>query len=102
MDFPNHPIIQKSSHPFARHFLRSHRFARNLCARAGPAKKIEAAAEVRLQLPPNADAAEKLARYKGFLKVETHRLKLLHRSGADGRVICEARATILDALLRHL
>jgi [protein-PII] uridylyltransferase len=65
-------------------------------------KKIEAAAAVRLQLPPNADTAEKLARYKGFLKVETHRLKLLHRSGVDGCVICEARAAILDALLRHL
>jgi [protein-PII] uridylyltransferase len=44
----------------------------------------------------------KLARYKGFLKVETHRLKLQHRAGAGGREICRARAAILDALLRHL
>ena len=65
-------------------------------------KKIEAAAEARLPSPPGADAAEKLARYKGFLKVETHRLKLLHRSGEGGLVICQARATMLDALLRHL
>ena len=64
--------------------------------------KIEAAAEARLSFSPNADAAEKLARYKNFLKVETHRLKLLHRAGAGGREICQGRAAILDALVRHL
>ena len=65
-------------------------------------KKIGAAAEARLSFSPNATAAEKLARYKTFLKVEAHRLKLLHRAGADGREICQARAAILDALLQHL
>ncbi len=65
-------------------------------------KKIEANARTRLPLPPNADTAEKLARYKGFLKVETHRLKLLHRSGGSGFEVCRGRAAILDALLRHL
>ena len=65
-------------------------------------KKIQAAAAARLTFPPGATAAEKLARYKNFLKVESHRLKLLHRAGADGREICQARATILDALIRHL
>ena len=65
-------------------------------------KKIEAAAEARLTFPPSATPAEKLARYKNFLKVESHRLKLQHRAGADGREICQARATMLDALLRHL
>jgi [protein-PII] uridylyltransferase len=65
-------------------------------------RKIEAAAGARLDLPPNVTAADKLARYKGFLKVETHRLKLLHRSGAGGHEVCAARAAILDALLRHL
>jgi [protein-PII] uridylyltransferase len=64
-------------------------------------KKIEAAAEARLTFPPDTAPVEKLARYKKFLKVETHRLKLLHRAGADGVEICQARATILDALLRH-
>ena len=61
-------------------------------------KKIEAAAEARLSFSTNATPPEKLARYKGFLKVETHRLKLLHRAGADGLKICQARAAILDAL----
>ena len=65
-------------------------------------KKIEAAAEAKLFFPPSATAPEKLARYKNFLKVEAHRLKLWHRAGADGREICQARAAILDALLRHL
>ena len=65
-------------------------------------KKIEAAAEARLTFPPDAAPAEKLARYKNFLKVESHRLKLQHRAGADGHEICQARAAILDALLRHL
>ena len=65
-------------------------------------KKIEAAAGARLLFPPSATPAEKLARYKNFLKVESHRLKLLHRAGADGLEICQARAAMLDALLRHL
>jgi [protein-PII] uridylyltransferase len=65
-------------------------------------KKIEDDAETRLALKPAGNAAERLARYKAFLKVETHRLKLQHRGGAGGRKICQARAAMLDALLRHL
>ena len=65
-------------------------------------RKIETNARERLPAPTGSDAAEKLSRYKGFLKVETHRLKIAHRAGADGREICRARATILDELLRHL
>ena len=65
-------------------------------------KKIAANAVVRLSLSPQRSAADELARCKAFLKVETHRLKLLHRAGAGGREICTARAAILDALLRHL
>jgi len=64
-------------------------------------KKIEAAAAARLTFSPNATPAEKLARYKNFLKVETHRLKLLHRAGADGIMVCRGRAGILDVLLQH-
>jgi [protein-PII] uridylyltransferase len=65
-------------------------------------KKIEAAAAARLTFAPNASPAEKLSRYKGFLKVETHRLKMEHRAGAGGQEICRARAAVLDELLRHL
>jgi len=65
-------------------------------------EKIKAAAEARLTLPADGTAVEKLACYKGFLKVQTHRLKLMHRAGASGREICAGRAAMLDALLQHL
>ena len=65
-------------------------------------QKIEASAATRLSLPPGRTAAEELARYKAFLKVETHRLKLRHRAGASGREVCQGRAALLDTLLRHL
>ena len=65
-------------------------------------KKIQADAEVRLTLSPELDAAEDLARCKAFLKIETQRLKMQHRAGAEGLPICTARAAILDALLQHL
>jgi [protein-PII] uridylyltransferase len=65
-------------------------------------KKIEASAAARLTLPPGQTASQELARYKAFMKVETHRLKLLHRAGAGGLEVCHARAAILDALLRSL
>ena len=65
-------------------------------------EKIEASAAARLTLPPGKQPAEEIARYKAFLKVETHRLKMLHRSGGGGMEVCRARATILDVLMRRL
>ena len=65
-------------------------------------KKIEASAAGRLTLPPGRTAQQELTRYKTFLKVETHRLKLLHRAGGGGRTVCQARAAILDVMLRYL
>ena len=65
-------------------------------------KKIEANAEGRLTLPVGRQPAQELARYKAFLKVETHRLKMLHRAGGGGLQVCRGRAAILDVLLRYL
>jgi [protein-PII] uridylyltransferase len=65
-------------------------------------EKIEASADTRLKLEPGRQAAQEIARYKAFLKVETHRLKMLHRAGGGGVEICAARAHILDVLLQHL
>src|ERR1044071_3359137 len=65
-------------------------------------EKITASAAERLPLPPNRQPAQELARYKNFLKVESHRLKILHRAGAGGREICQARAAVLDVLLRFI
>jgi [protein-PII] uridylyltransferase len=65
-------------------------------------KKIEANAAARLTLPPGRQAPEELDRYRTFLKVETHRLKILHRAGGGGLEICRARAAILDLILQYL
>jgi [protein-PII] uridylyltransferase len=65
-------------------------------------EKIEADAERRLPLPVDCQPAEELGRYKNFLKVESHRLKIHHRGGAGGREICHARAAVLDLLQRYL
>src|SRR5438105_2503960 len=65
-------------------------------------EKIEADAKERLSLAPGVLPSQELARYKNFLKIESHRLKILHRAGAGGREICKARATILDLLLQYI
>jgi len=65
-------------------------------------EKMEANAAMRLPLPPGAVATQELQRYKNFLKVESHRLKILHRAGAGGREICQGRAALMDLLLRYL
>jgi [protein-PII] uridylyltransferase len=64
--------------------------------------KIAASAAARLSLPPGRQPAQELARYKTFLKIESHRLKMLHRAGASGLQICHGRAAIIDLLLLHL
>ena len=65
-------------------------------------EKIEAHAAARLVLPERALPRQELARYRNFLKVETHRLKMLHRAGMDGREICRARSAIIDLVLRYI
>ncbi|HZM04857.1 MAG TPA: [protein-PII] uridylyltransferase [Candidatus Saccharimonadales bacterium] len=65
-------------------------------------EKTQANAAARLSLPATTHPREELARFKNFLKVETHRLKILHRAGGDGREICHARAAIIDLLLRYI
>lgn len=63
--------------------------------------KMETAAAERLVLPPGRLPAQEISRYKAWLKVETHRLKMAHRAGAGGVEVCAARAHMLDLLLRH-
>src|ERR1041385_2278633 len=65
-------------------------------------EKIEASAKSRLTLPAGRKPVDELLRFKNFLKVETHRLKILHRAGGGGREICRARAEILDLLIRSI
>lgn len=63
---------------------------------------IRADAAARLRLPPGVHPAREKAIYQRFLRFETHRLKLHHRKGAGGLVVCRARAEVLDALLQSL
>ncbi len=63
---------------------------------------MQASASARLVLPQGRSPTQELARYKAFLKVETHRLKIMHRAGGGGLDICHARSAMLDLLLRHL
>ncbi|MFM8358651.1 MAG: [protein-PII] uridylyltransferase, partial [Verrucomicrobiota bacterium] len=64
--------------------------------------KIEADARARLPLPAGRRPAEELARYKGFLKLEAGRLRMVHRSDGEGLRVCQARAGVMDVLIRHL
>lgn len=62
-------------------------------------EKFEAGVAARLDgLAPEGN----LGRYKAFLKVESHRLKLMHRAGAGGGQVCRARALLVDVLVEHL
>lgn len=65
-------------------------------------EKIQANAAARLSLPANTHPRAELPRFKNFLKVETHRLKIVHRGGGEGRVVCQARSEIIDLLLRYI
>ena len=65
-------------------------------------KKIETDAESRLPLSAGRTADQERSRFRTFLKVETHRLKLAHHNGGGGLEICRARAAILDHIIRHL
>ena len=64
--------------------------------------KVLRHAEERLVLKSGARPAEILSLYKKFLKVEEHRLRMLHRAGGGGREIAQGRAQMLDVVLRHV
>src|SRR5277367_2177680 len=65
-------------------------------------EKIQASAAARLTLPAQTHPRSELARFKNFLKIETHRLKIMHRAGGEGREICHARSAIIDLMLRYI
>jgi len=44
-------------------------------------------------------AAERIALFKRFLKIEEHRIKLRHRAGAGGLEIARSRSELLDTVL---
>lgn len=65
-------------------------------------QKIEANAATRLALPPGVAPAQELPRFKNFVKVEAHRLKMMHRAGGSGVAVCQGRAAMMDILIRHM
>ncbi len=65
-------------------------------------EKILAHAERKLVVEGRGFLRERLALYKKFLKLEEHRLRLKHYSGAGGLEIVRDRANLLDVVLRHL
>lgn len=64
--------------------------------------KVLRHAEERLVLKSGNRPAEILNIYKKFLKVEEHRLRMLHRAGAGGREVAQGRAHVMDVVLRHV
>jgi [protein-PII] uridylyltransferase len=65
-------------------------------------EKILAHAERELASEGSRRLRERLDLYKKFLKIEEHRLRLKHYSGAGGLEIVRDRAALLDVILRHL
>jgi [protein-PII] uridylyltransferase len=65
-------------------------------------EKISADAVHRLTLPPDRAPSQELPRFKNYLKIENHRLKMQHRAGVSAREVCRARAGMMDALLVRL
>src|SRR5258707_14987027 len=65
-------------------------------------EKILGHAERQLTSEGSRRLRERLDLYKKFLKIEEHRLRLKHYSGAGGLEIVRDRAALLDIVLRHL
>jgi [protein-PII] uridylyltransferase len=65
-------------------------------------ENIRGDAEARLTLSPGHPPSREVERYRRFLKLETHRLKMRHRAGGSGREVCQARALVLDLLLTQV
>lgn len=64
-------------------------------------KTLQAHANQQLQpaRQERLSAAERIALFKRFLKIEEHRIKLRHRAGAGGLEIARSRAELLDTVL---
>jgi [protein-PII] uridylyltransferase len=65
-------------------------------------EKVLRHAEERLKLRSGGKPSEILAFYKKFLKVEEHRLWMLHRAGGGGREVAQGRAQLLDVISAHV
>lgn len=65
-------------------------------------EKILDRAEERLRGLPRASAEETLNLLRGFLRMESHRLRMLHRYGLSGMEVAGTRSRVVDALITHV
>ncbi len=65
-------------------------------------QKILDRAEERLRELPQSTGEETLKLLRGFLRMESHRLRMLHRYGVGGLEVAHARSGVLDALIMHI
>lgn len=65
-------------------------------------EKAEASAKKLLRLKEKPSGSVELPKYRNFLKVESHRLKIEHRAGGEGLVVARARAKVLDLVVQSL
>src|SRR3954469_4967547 len=68
----------------------------------GHLEKVLAHAERQLAPAGHARPRDILPLYEKFLRIEEHRLRLKHQSGAGGREICARRVDLVNVLLRHV
>lgn len=68
----------------------------------GHQDKVRLHADKRLVWKAGDKPSRMLGMYKKFLKVEEHRLKMWHRAGGGGREVAQARADLMDVILRHI
>ncbi|MCC6233404.1 MAG: [protein-PII] uridylyltransferase [Verrucomicrobiales bacterium] len=65
-------------------------------------EKLTESAATRLKLTPGQLPCEEPDKFRRFLKVETQRLRIMHRGGTGGNELCRARAEMMDLLLQHV
>src|ERR1051326_1029504 len=65
-------------------------------------EKILDRAEERLRELPQSTGDRTLQLLRGFLKMESHRLRMLHRFGLGGLEVAHTRARVVDALILHI
>lgn len=66
------------------------------------AENILKNAESKLKTDPNSSEQDHVNLFKKFLKIETQRLLMSHRSGADGLQIIKDRSDLMDVLIQHI
>ncbi len=63
---------------------------------------MAASAKARLEIPAGRLPCEFADTYRRFLKVETRRIRILHRGGAGGREVSRARSDMMDLMFRRI